>query len=343
MKELREQFRAVYKGMSYSCSPQAFMRNVRMLQRKYGLNRSQAMAAAYAVLMWACERVAHSARAEMGGEEKRESCAVAGRFLTDDERKMSEVLHDVLKEEEEKDMDSELRRIREIDAALGKPLSEQRPQVTEILKSVEDDLRKGILVGIARVMRDMGYERWPRDPEGQEKIREVIDAVARELLRMGRRFTSLLRRELNVLRRLGPERYERVVRRWLVGKPSEVEEPEESKKEDALSGEDESGEEPCPGGRIRSKGMGKGLGYGGKRGPIGVPVGMKEQKVLDKVDAHWWDTADLDDRISALVDLAGMDRREAEVWSERRWDRLPGIVRASLERGMPLEPGESNS
>jgi hypothetical protein len=32
----------------------------------------------------------------------------------------------------------------------------------------------------------------------------------------------------------------------------------------------------CPGGKIRSKGMGRGLGYGKGRGPIGVPRKLKK-------------------------------------------------------------------
>lgn len=32
---------------------------------------------------------------------------------------------------------------------------------------------------------------------------------------------------------------------------------------------------PCPGGRIRSQGLGRGLGFGRGRGPIGIPIGQK--------------------------------------------------------------------
>lgn len=34
----------------------------------------------------------------------------------------------------------------------------------------------------------------------------------------------------------------------------------------------------CPGGKIRSKGMGRGMGYGKGKGPIGMPVGKKKDK-----------------------------------------------------------------
>jgi len=34
----------------------------------------------------------------------------------------------------------------------------------------------------------------------------------------------------------------------------------------------------CPGGKIRSRGMGRGLGYGRGRGPIGIPIGRKRRK-----------------------------------------------------------------
>jgi len=34
----------------------------------------------------------------------------------------------------------------------------------------------------------------------------------------------------------------------------------------------------CPGGKIRSKGLGKGLGFGKGKGPIGVPYKAKKKK-----------------------------------------------------------------
>jgi len=34
-------------------------------------------------------------------------------------------------------------------------------------------------------------------------------------------------------------------------------------------------EAPCPGSKIRSKGMGRGKGYGKKKGPIGIPIKAK--------------------------------------------------------------------
>lgn len=37
---------------------------------------------------------------------------------------------------------------------------------------------------------------------------------------------------------------------------------------------------PCPGSRIRSRGMGRGLGRGMGRGPIGIPVGEKMQAIF---------------------------------------------------------------
>jgi len=33
----------------------------------------------------------------------------------------------------------------------------------------------------------------------------------------------------------------------------------------------------CPGGKIRSKGLGKGLGFGKGKGPIGVPYKAKKK------------------------------------------------------------------
>lgn len=363
MTELLEQFRVIYKGMSYSCSPQAFMRNVRILQGKYGLPRHQAMAAGYAILMWACERVAHSARAEMEKKKDEETIDVTGKFLSDDERALAKEFYEAIKAEEDGVMDDELRQIKEIDAARGKVLMEQRPVVADVVKSVEDDLKKGVLVGIARMMRDMGYDRWPRDPEGQRDIKSVIDAVARELTRMGRRFTSMMRRELNVLRRLGPERYERVMRRWLAGQPAEVEEPEESKRArelpkakrgDRVPSEGEESEGgvvlPCPGSKIRSKGLELGLGHGRGKGPIGIPIGAKSPEVVDeqivpeKVGEDWWREASLMGRIAALMDLAGMSRAEATQEARRDWNRLPGYVRTALEAGAPVDiPWESKA
>ena len=34
----------------------------------------------------------------------------------------------------------------------------------------------------------------------------------------------------------------------------------------------------CPGGKIRSKGLGRGKGRGKGKGPIGVPVGAKRER-----------------------------------------------------------------
>jgi hypothetical protein len=231
---LQEQFRVIYKGLSFACSAPAFVANVRKLERKYGLPRQQAMATAYAVLSWSCERVAQSARAKLGESEV---MSVARSYLTADELKMAEDYRKRIESlEEGGPMDDELRIIDEIDTALGNTLMEQRPAVADVVKAVEDDLKKGILVGIARMMRDMGYEKWPRDPEGVRDIKNVMNAIARELTMMGRRFMSLMRRELSVLKRLGPERYERVMRRWLAGQPSELEEPEVSEKHELPGG-----------------------------------------------------------------------------------------------------------
>jgi len=33
----------------------------------------------------------------------------------------------------------------------------------------------------------------------------------------------------------------------------------------------------CPGGKIRSKGMGRGKGFGRGKGPIGIPIGAKRK------------------------------------------------------------------
>lgn len=334
MSLLKEQFRSMYRGMSISCSPETFRRNTKFLMSKHDLPKGQAMAAAYAVLAWSCERTAAKVRA---GDVKESNPLVIKSFLKPDELAEAEGLVQMLREEpltesfepkkftgvydvtlsylperwnsnlgdnlpeswearvdkvefrrgtesafesdapmtrgifgqgstwleavgvlkrdmekagyrgmlrvqhsdgksdtivlapqrrltEERAMD-ELSEISEIEALVKKgSLSEQqRPAVGEFVKHVEDDLKKGILVSLARVMREMGYERWPHDNEGREDIKNVTEALAKEMVKMGRRFNQLMRDQLRVLRTRGPQQYERIIRRWLQGQPEGAE------------------------------------------------------------------------------------------------------------------------
>ncbi len=198
------------------------------------------MAASYAVLAWSCERVATGVRAKMEGSN---AVGLVKQFLTPGELALSEKYLGELKAEEgEMDGMDELKEINQIDAARGQ-LVEQRPEVKDVMVGVEDALKKGILIGLAKMLREMGYEKWPSDPEGRADMKNVISAVSRELTQLGRRFSGLLRKELNVLKRLGPKRYTQVMARWTRGQPSEpTEEPEEARgyDEDGV----ETGQEP---------------------------------------------------------------------------------------------------
>src|SRR3972149_191474 len=126
-------------------------------------------------------------------------------------------------------MDDTLKELAEIDALMGNPQSmmEQRPAVQNVVDNIENDLKKGILVSLARMMREMGYDRWPTDPEGKEDIKHVIEAVSREMVKMGRRFNQLMRDQMRILKSRGPKNYEKIVRRWLSGEPEEPEASDE--------------------------------------------------------------------------------------------------------------------
>lgn len=313
---LAEQFHTLYKGVTITCSPTSFVRNVKLLQRKYGQSRSQAMATAYAILAWSCERTASDVRAQLQKE-------VAERFLTKDElAEAALLLREMSKSEGGMDNDA-LKELSEIDAILGKKktLVEQRPAVTDVVARVEDDLKKGVLVSLARMMREMGYDRWPRDPEGQEDIKRVIESVSRELVKMGRRFNTLLRDQLRVLKARGPAAFEKIIRRWLAGQPEEGEPSEQF-------------ERPGPEGPEKEKAR--------ARGEYEIEDDdkeMKEQIAPETVDEKWWDNATEAYRMAALTDIAGLDRTTSVPFSKMAWAKLPKDVAKSLMSGEPLEVG----
>jgi hypothetical protein len=180
------------------------------------------MPLAYSVLMYSCERSAMSARAEM---TKTEECAKS--FMTGGELDLAGKYHGYLKEEDMRDALSEIDQIdallkgREVDPA---GVAEAKNLPDDIIDSLEADLQKVILVSLARAMQSLGIKEWPRDPEGQEKIQDVIDELSRGLIKMGRRFDQLTRSQLRILKRRGPEAYQKIIRRWMVGTP----EPEET-------------------------------------------------------------------------------------------------------------------
>lgn len=226
---LKEQIHKLYRGLTLSCSPQAFQRNANTLMRKHDLPRHMAFAFAYSVLSWACERMSTDIRHQLGKEDgKKDECI--RRFLTPAELKEAEKYTGYLRSMEEEKMNplaegkiDPLAELKDLDAAQGRrPLMEQRPSVTDVVNNIETDLKKGILVSLARMMREMGYERWPHDKEGREDIQKVIDAVSKEMVSMGRRFNTLMRDEMRVLKAKGPENYARIMRKWLVGKQSDM-------------------------------------------------------------------------------------------------------------------------
>lgn len=96
MALLKEQFRSMYKGMSISCSPETFRRNTKFLMGRHGLPKGQAMAAAYAVLAWSCERTSMQARK---GDVKESNPLVMKSFLKPDELAEAEGFMKMLREE----------------------------------------------------------------------------------------------------------------------------------------------------------------------------------------------------------------------------------------------------
>jgi hypothetical protein len=86
---------------------------------------------------------------------------------------------------------------------------------------------------------------------------------------------------------------------------------------------------PCPGSKIRSKGMGRGLGIGGGKGPIGLPIGEKmkalrgkrEDKDEDKGKKKRKDK-DMSDEKKAAADQEGVERLMAFAMGiDRRCER----------------------
>lgn len=189
---------------------------------EHDLPRRQALPLAYSALMCSRARSGMSARDAL---VKTEECAKS--FMTKDELELAGKYHGYLKEEDMRDVLSE---IDQIDALMpgrtGDPskVAEASNLPDDIIDSIEADLQKVILVSLARAMQSLGLKEWPRDPEGQEKIQDVIDELSRGLIKMGRRFDQLTRSQLRILKRRGPEAYQKIIRRWMVGTP----EPEET-------------------------------------------------------------------------------------------------------------------
>lgn len=138
----------------------------------------------------------------------------------------------------------ELNAVSEIDAIMGKKptLVEQRPAVKDVIVGVEDTMTKAILVSIANMLRQLGYERWPTDPEGKEDIDNVIDALSTEMNNFGRRMSSLVKDQIKALKKIGPESYEAIFKNWLQGLPAEDEKGKAKAKEE----EEPASKEPEP-------------------------------------------------------------------------------------------------
>lgn len=223
---LKEQVQVVAKGLPRGGSSKVFWENAKALMSE-GFSKIDAYALAYAV---------------MKKEESTVRCL--GRFLREEEIEDAGVYSKYLESSEERGMTFDpLEELRALDSRGGaRPLMEQRPAVAAVMQAIEGDLKKAALVSLARMMREMGYERWPEDQEGREDIQRVIDAVAREMVKLGRRFSSLTKDQMRILKNQGPKNYERIVRKWLSGEP-EGAEHEGPTMED---GEEKPEEEPKP-------------------------------------------------------------------------------------------------
>lgn len=164
------------------------------------------------------------------------------RFLREEEIEDAKVYSKYLESSKERGMAFDpLEELRSLESRGGvRQLVEQRPAVAAVMQAIEGDLKKAALVSLARMMREMGYERWPEDNEGREDIQRVIDAVAREMVKLGRRFSSLTKDQMRILKNQGPKNYERIVRKWLSGEP----EGAENQGPTMEDGEEEAPEEP---------------------------------------------------------------------------------------------------
>jgi len=206
----------VFGGLSRERTPEAFRGNTRRLMREHGLPRGTALAMAYAVLRSSKGGMGDGAVDCVGRllrrEESEESSAYAG-FLREEGRTMG--------------TRDPLDLLREVDMAAGadKPLNDANDEgdiVDKAVASVADELERAVIVSLANVMKQLGYDKWPRDAEGAERMKRIVALVSKNMTAMGRRFNSLLRDQLRVLKSRGPDTYRRTYRRWLAGKPEEI-------------------------------------------------------------------------------------------------------------------------
>lgn len=196
---LREQVVAVLPKLRRDETVKAFSENVKLLMGD-GTDRGTAYALAFAAVNGSAVPTLKA-------------------FLKSEELEDAAIYRTYLQPLKEKDMAVDpLSEMAALDGA-KRVLSEQRPAVDSVVKQIEDDLQKAVLVSLARMMREMGYERWPTDPEGREDIKRVIDALTAEMVKMGRRFSTLTKDQMRVLKNRGPKNYERIVRKWLMGDP----------------------------------------------------------------------------------------------------------------------------
>jgi len=244
MELLQEQIHTLYSGLSRSCSPDAFRRNVRILESKHNLPRHAAVPFAYSVLMWACERSATAARGDMS--KMNEDCSsgackvppmellefkeCAEAFMSPPEKENAKTYKRYLMEAG--NMDTALENINWINSILSKEKPKKLQEAEnekEVAKLVIDELENevdGLIVdALSRVLRAMGYDDWPDKPEDQKKVDAVIDVLQEKLKDIGRRFQQELRPRLREIMRLGPEAYSRRIKTQVIMRKPELKEP----------------------------------------------------------------------------------------------------------------------
>jgi hypothetical protein len=214
---LKEEFERAYDGLSKVNSPEAFRRNVQYLMREHDLPKAHAIAVSYCLL----DRVCMSE-----GKAKTAYRDVLKKMLLPDEEELAEGYRKLVEEEMSKE--DPLKEMDEIDAiAQGTDEPEKPKGVEGVVGELETDLKKAVLVGLARMLRQLGYDKWPTEKAGQDRIAAVIDELSAALSQMGARFNSVMRGQLGVLKSKGPEKYEQIVSQWLSGQPEEIEGPKQ--------------------------------------------------------------------------------------------------------------------
>jgi len=99
--------------------------------------------------------------------------------------------------------------------------ADKSQHIKEFMSRLEDDLIRGVFVGLAKNMEALGIDL--RTPEGKEQLKEIIPLIHDELMLMARRFNAKTRDEMRKFKRMGIERYERFARRWIIGKTTDDE------------------------------------------------------------------------------------------------------------------------